>query len=161
MGSISAPLLAATSAALLALVLSNEDELWCPGLAALLLVGATLLFIACVQLTFWAKRFVITPAELESWWPHQTEERDAELEWEQRFHLRRHAVWASRARLAYNGAILLLLASLPVMLMPAQGSLSGVRLAALLLAVLGLVAEAAWVVLASFLPGVFDPVDDE
>jgi hypothetical protein len=160
MGSVSAPLLAATSAALLTLVLSIADKIRWDGLALLLLMAAALAFIGSVQLTFWAKRFVVTPAELADWWPDREAARDGELEWEQRFHQLRHGAWASRARWAYNAGILFLLAALPVMLLP-PGQVSHVshaRLAAIALACVGLIIEAVWITLASLKPGAFDPV---
>lgn len=163
MGSVSAPLLAATSAALLTFVLSIPDEIRWHGLALFLLLAAALAFVGAVQLTFWAKRFAVTPADLASWWPELAPARVHELEWEQRFHLTRHSVWASRARRAYNAGIVSLLASLPVMLVP-PGQLSHVsdaRLAAIALAAVGLVSEAAWIAAAWFGPRTLDPIIQE
>ena len=161
MGSISAPLLAATSAALLALVISASDKIRWPGLALLLLAGATLCFVAAVQLTFWAKQFVVTPSELDDWWPDRDDFQESEVEWEQRFHKERHEIWASRARLAYNAGILCFLASLPVMLLPhgSLGRISALRVAAVVVAAIGFILEAAWVTLAH--RGFFDRIGSQ
>jgi hypothetical protein len=160
MGAISAPLLAATSSALVAFVLTSETIRWA-NLALFLLMGATLSFVATVQLTFWAKRFVVTPSEIAEWWPERDEHRDPELEWEQRFHMERFGVWASRARWSYNSGILALLAALPVMLVPKVpfARVSDVRVAAVALAMVGFFLEVAWIVTASRWPRALDPFE--
>lgn len=162
MGSISAPLLAATSTALVGLVLTlGHSTIRWNNAALLLLVGSSFAFVACVQLTFWAKRFVVTPADLADWWPQRFAENDPELEWEQRFHSARFDVWANRCRFAYNTGILLLLASLPIMLVPRGkvADMSGVRLATVAVAIAAFAAEAVWIWLASQTPTRFDPID--
>lgn len=161
MGSISAPLLAATSTALLGLVLTLGDAIRWSNAALFLLVGASFAFVSAVQLTFWARRFVVTPSELAEWWPERFESRDSELEWEQRFHYERFLVWAERAKAAYNSGVLLLLASIPVMLVPKGPRLldvNHVRLAAAALALAAFLAEAVWIWLALRRPHRFDPV---
>jgi hypothetical protein len=148
MGSISAPLLAATSTALIALVVSASDKMRWPNLTLLLLMGAAAAFIACVQLTFWARRFVVTPSELAEWWPgDHSEAREKELHYEQSWHLARFLTWANRARQAYNVGILCLLGSLPGMLTP-PGHLSAIgffRAVSVLIALAALIAEAVWI----------------
>jgi hypothetical protein len=164
MGTISAPLLAATSTALLGLVLTLGDSIRWANLALLLLVSASFAFVSAVQLTFWAKRFVVTPSEIEDWWPdHDEPERHSELEWEQRFHQRRFAVWANRSRVAYNAGVLCLLASLPVMLVPKRVRLHQVndlRLAAVCIALLAFSIETVWIGFASLRPTILDPRQD-
>jgi hypothetical protein len=147
MGSISSPLLAATSAALLALVISGQDKIRWPGLALLLLAVATLCFVMTVQLTFWAKQYVVTPAELRDWWPDRL---DGEVGWEQRWHKKRHQAWADRSLVAYNVGVLAFLAALPIMLIPPGKAekISDVRLAAVAVFAAGFLLEVAWIALA-------------
>jgi len=161
MGSISAPLLAATSTALVGLVLTLGDAIRWSNAALFLLIGSSFAFVSAVQLTFWARRFVVTPSELAEWWPERFESKDSELEWEQRFHYQRFLVWADRAKAAYNSGVLLLLASLPVMLIPKGPRLwdvNHVRLATAALAVAAFAVEAGWILLALRRPQLFDSV---
>jgi hypothetical protein len=161
MGSISAPLLAATSAALLGIVLSSDDVRYAD-LGLLILALATLSFVATIQLTFWARRFAVTPTQILEWWPEASEGRLEMLRREQRHHMKRFGVWANRTRIAYNAGILLFLAALPVLLVP-QESLrdNEVRLVAVIVAVVGLLAEGAWIVGASDWTRALDPFDAE
>jgi hypothetical protein len=161
MGSISAPLLAATSAALLGLVLSNNDVRYANG-ALLILASATLSFVAAIQLNFWAKRFVVTPSQILEWWPAPSDERLEALKREQRHHMKRFGVWSNRTRGAYNVGILLFLGSIPVLLVPQEPLRdNGVRLTAVIVAIGGFLIEAAWIVGASDWARSLDPFDRE
>ncbi len=161
MGSIAAPLLAATSVALVGLVLTLGSSIRWSNVAMLLLVGSSFGFVGSVQLTFWAKRFVVTPADLADWWPDPDEARQAELEWEQRYSQARFVTWANRSRWAYNVGILCLLGALPVMLVPRDhaSSINEVRLAVIALAAGAFIVEATWIGLVMMRPEVFDRVD--
>ncbi|MBD0329640.1 MAG: hypothetical protein ICV64_06010 [Thermoleophilia bacterium] len=125
MGSIAAPLLAGLSATLAVLVIDNREEFRWPGLALFLLVAAAMFLVAAIQLTFWARRFAVTPDELRMWWPHLSDD-DTELRWEQAFHRRRQETWARRARIAYNGGLLSFLGALTVAMVP-PGCVIGYR----------------------------------
>jgi MFS family permease len=160
MGSIAAPLLAATATALFGFVLNlrPEDVRW-RNIAFLLLLLSVFAFVATIQLTFWAKRFVVTPSELAEWWPSRPSHHPETL-WEQRFAITRFDVWATRCRLAYNVGILLFLASVPLTLIP-QGSLhhlDHMRLATVFVAIGAFALEALWILLSRIKPHTLDPL---
>lgn len=148
MGSVAAPFLGGLAATLAVLVISSKGAFRWPGATLFLLVGATLAFLASVQFSFWARQYHVTPDELRMWWPELPED-DEELRWEQHRHRRKHRIWAYRARSAYNLGLLCFLAALPVALAPTR-SASEWRLAAIALAVLGLVLEMIWIGLVRF-----------
>lgn len=145
MGSIAAPFLAGISATLLLLVIQNAEAFRWPGIVLLLLVGASLFLLSALQFTFWVRRYVITPGELQAWWPSLPHD-DSELRWEQQFHRDRERAWSRRARRAYNCGLLCFLAALPVALVP-QGHIDRWRYAAIVVAVAGFTLEAVWVAL--------------
>jgi hypothetical protein len=154
-GSIAAPLLAGFSFTLVGLVLASPDRIRWPGASLVLLTTAGLCLVAAVQCAAWARRWDPTPAELLNWWPGfetlPVEARDQVYE-EQRLHASRHSCWARATRLFYNLGILSLLASVTVLLVPPKHhsvvSLWGL---AMLLALMGFLAEMAWVVTSEIL----------
>jgi hypothetical protein len=150
MGSVAAPLLAGFSIALVALVIQTSDDLRSPNLALFVFVAAALAFVACVQFTFHARSFVVTPPELEMWWSDPDDpERREQLRWEQRLYLRQHEMWARRAGHMYNIGILALLLGLVAIILPIGpiGDASRGRLLVIALAALGFSVEFAWVAL--------------
>jgi hypothetical protein len=148
MGSVAAPLLAGFSVALVALVIQGSNHFRFPNVALIVFAAAALAFIACVQFTFHARSFVVTPPELEMWWsnPDDPQTRD-QLRWEQRFYREQHDVWARRASHMYSVGVLALLLGLVVMVLPVGplGDAPVGRLLVVGLAVLGFSAEFAWV----------------
>jgi hypothetical protein len=151
MGSVAAPLLASVSAALATLVISNEKAFRCPTATLFLLVGATLALITTVQCAFRARQFAVTPAEIEQWWPIDDDSGRYLRRQYQRYHSEQHTVWAKRASKAYNVGLLCLLLALALITVP-KGALdeSVGRLAVVALAVLGALAELAWIVYTRF-----------
>jgi drug/metabolite transporter (DMT)-like permease len=150
MGSVAAPLLASVSAALTTLVISNEKAFRWPTLAVFLLVGATLALITAVQSAFRAKQYVVTPSDLEQWWPI-SDAGGVELRRQyQRYHAERHQVWATAASRAYDTGLLCFLFGLAVITTPSDfGSWSLVVAG---LAFLGALSEVAWIVYSHFRP---------
>lgn len=149
MGSVASPLLAGFSITLAVLVITNATAFRWVSATLFLLVAATLALIATVQFTFRARQYVVTPSEIEEWWPdHQEPGRRELLRREQRWHRREYESWSSRARYAYDLGLLLLLLGIAALLVPASGLhyASNGRLAAIALALAGLAAEAAWIV---------------
>jgi hypothetical protein len=150
MGAVAAPLLAGFSIALVALVIQGSSDLRYANLALLVFVAAALAFIACVQFTFHARSFVVTPPELEMWWSDSVEpDRREQLRWEQRLYFRNHEMWARRAGHMYNVGLLALLLGLVATVLPV-GPISDApvgRLLVVALAALGFSAEFAWVAL--------------
>lgn len=120
MGSISAPLLAGISIALAAVLLTGSDGTFRWLHAALFfLVLATCGLVATVQFTFRARQFVVTPDELEAWWPNSAEPgQRLTLRRIQRYHRVQFETWAWRARFAYNVGILAFALGVTAMLAP-------------------------------------------
>jgi hypothetical protein len=146
MGSIAAPLLAALCVALAVVVIAAPASFhWASG-ATVLMVGATIALVAAVQFTYRARQFVVTPEELESWWP------DSDKPWRrdmlrsiQRHHRREFKTWAFRARIAYDGGIVLFALGVAALLAPEHVMhASPGQLAPPALAITGAAAELAW-----------------
>jgi hypothetical protein len=156
MGTVAAPLLAATSGALLGLLLTSPEHFRWTGAASATLIVAVLSFVAAIELTFWAKRFDVTREQMLAWWDDASHQPRLELlAAEQEHHARRFAAWAARAGDAYDAGIVALLASITLMLVP-EGEIEPGRIAAIVLAVLGAVAELTWIGFVRRRPGRFD-----
>jgi MFS family permease len=147
MGAVAAPLLASVSAALVTLVIANEEAFRWPSLTLLLLVSATLALITTVQCAFRARQFAVTPSEIEEWWPLD-DPATLELRRQyQRYHFWNYQTWAVAASRFYNGGLLCLLFALALMTVP-QGDIGDSlgRLAVTALAFLGALSEVVWIV---------------
>jgi hypothetical protein len=144
MGTIAAPLLAGFAFAAIGLVLQVQEHLRWPDQALVLLVCTLLLFITSVQATFNARRHYVPLDEWIEWLNlAATGRRRAEL---QRLYidgLKDYAWWSQIARRSYNLAIVALLGSTAVLLVP-DGGLGPWRAAAVGVAALGSVGEIAW-----------------
>jgi hypothetical protein len=132
--------------------MENEGSFGWANAALLLLVGATLAFLACLQCSFWAKLYVSTPAEIEMWWGAEAEAARERMHGEQHADMAAHRRWANRVRRSYNAGLLAFLLGLTACLIPAGGlaDASGGRQAVVVLAALGLVLEVAWMVRTRF-----------
>jgi hypothetical protein len=146
MGTIAAPLLASVSIALVAVVLTSESAFRWVSAVLLLLVLAAGAFIATVECSFMARQYVVTPSELEDWWPDSAEPgRRKSLRREQRYYLSRFRSWTVRARFAYNTGILALSLGVVALLVP-TGCVSDGRRVVITLAALAFLVELAWIV---------------
>lgn len=147
MGTIAAPLLGGFSLAAMVqtLTLKPGDARW-PDAALLLFLLAATLFIGAMQAMFWAREYQVSPQEIKSWWP-DAEDRLAMLRVEQVKHAAGFKMWSNRARVAYNAALLCLLAGLTVLVVPPEshGHVLALRWAAVMVGVLAFLAEAAWI----------------
>jgi protein-S-isoprenylcysteine O-methyltransferase Ste14 len=143
-GTVAAPLLAGFSFTLLTLVVQNPGNVARPDLTLLLLVGAGLAMIFTVQFGAWARQLEARPSDYREWWPDADDDRGLVREHSRA--ARQHARWASRTRLSYNIGILLLLAAVVVLLLPPGDSVSlaSARGWAVVVAIAGLLGEAAW-----------------
>lgn len=145
MGSVAAPLLASVSAALATLVIPNERAFRWPELTVLLLIAATLTLITAVQCAFRARQYVVTPADLEQWYPI-SDASGIELRRQmQRYHVQKHEAWATWASRFYNAGLLCLLLGLALITLP-PGHIGNERLVVAVLAFLGVASEVAWIV---------------
>jgi hypothetical protein len=109
MGTIAAPLLASVCIALIAIVLTSTAAFRWTNATLLLLVVAAGSFVATVECSFIARQYVVTPSDLEDWWPDRdVPERREMLRREQRYYVSQFRVWSGKARLAYNVGVLAL-----------------------------------------------------
>lgn len=146
MGTIAAPLLASVSIALIAVVLSSASAFRLVNPVLLLLVLAAAALIATVEFSFLARQYVVTPSEMEDWWPdHEAPLRRTALRREQRYHVAQFRSWTVRARRAYNTGILALSLGVALLVVP-HGHISLGRAVVIIAAGLAFAAELAWVV---------------
>jgi hypothetical protein len=146
MGAIAAPLLASVSIALVAVALSSASAFRLVSGALLLLVFAAAAFVAAVECSFIARQYVVTPSQLEEWWPDFRDQRRLDLlRREQRYFKDRFKLWSNRARCAYDAGLLGLGLGVTALLVP-QGQIDFLRVCAIGLAAAAVVCEAAWIV---------------
>jgi hypothetical protein len=150
LGGFAAPLLAATSFTMTALLLptlssTSKNFVRWPDAALTLFVAGGLAQIAAVQATMWARRYDTSPDELSQWFPDEVlDGRPSEwLRNVQDGTLEQSQLWANRTRLAYHLGILLLLAGLTTTVVP-PGSMSLSRWVLVTTACSGLVGELCW-----------------
>lgn len=157
LGGFAAPLLAAASFTMTALLLPTLSSVpqsfarW-PDAALTLFVASGLAQIATVQAAMWARRYDTFPEELAHWYPDEVLD-GRPTEWLRAFqhnNLELSKRWANRTRFAYHVGILLLLGGLAVTVVPA-GHMTVSRWVLVTTACLGLVGELSWVVGALFL----------
>jgi MFS family permease len=146
-GTTAAPLLAGFTITLIGLVINRSVELRWPDIALLFLTSAAVCLLVAVQCAYSARQYVVTPAELEAWWP----DHDAKGRWEQirgiQFgHAELFARWVKRFRISYHAGILFVLAAITVVLIPKHSfNLGSARAAAVAVAALGTLVEALWI----------------
>ncbi|SEF57964.1 hypothetical protein SAMN04489712_101489 [Thermomonospora echinospora] len=140
---IAAPLLAAAAVTVIGVIVQQPSSLAWPSLALTLLVLSAIALIAAVQLGFWARAHVVTPAELAEWWPMLKPEdrwrRVRETQWRAAAHYRR---WDDATRYAYSAGIVLLWLGIGVALVPDDPSVY--RWVPAVLAWLAALAEIIW-----------------
>ena len=149
-GSLVAPLLAAASFTLVALVLQSATPFgrW-QDLALLLLVAAGLAEVFAVQSVIWTRRYMATPDELKQWYPDDfTHNGERPTQWllnVQGDNDQNARKWADRSRRWINAGISLLLAGIGVGVVPI-GHISLMRWAVVTVAWTGVAVEACWVI---------------
>jgi len=151
-GTVAAPLLAGFSITFVGLILSASDgasiPLREPALAVLVL--AALLLLGCVQCAFWARLYTVTPQDLMPWWPDlhggstNAQLRHRQIRGAQWRYAHLSELWLERARWTYHGGILALLASVALVLVPANHHLAW-RWLSVGVTGLGFFAELYWV----------------
>jgi hypothetical protein len=123
MGGVAAPVLGGFSlaAVVTTLTLKSSDLRW-RDVTLLLFFLAAVLFIATLQATFWARAYQTNPSEIKSWWPDadNNPERLNMLRREQAYSAAGFGMWANRAVVIYDSALLLLLAALTTLAVPAE-----------------------------------------
>jgi len=153
-GTVAAPLLAGFALTLIGLILGlgspETMPLREPAVVPLLIAVVSLL--ACVQCTFWAKQYAVTPTQILEWWPDAESGRTGAAPRQEmlRRDQRRYAVlvrrWQGVSAWTYDAGILALLGSLPLVLAPPPGWTQPWRWLAVSLAGLAFLGELYWVV---------------
>jgi hypothetical protein len=136
--------------------------------ALLVLMAAVASLLAAIQCAYSARRYMVLPDELTSWWPGVMDERNprreallGQLQNEQFAHRLLHTQWADRFRFTYHVGIVLMLAGLAVVLIPparvtstgagqtsptvAQADVTTIRWLVVGLAAAAAVAELVWI----------------
>jgi hypothetical protein len=149
MGSVAAPVLAGFSLAVAVFLVEGHETAGWTSAALILLVFAALAFIAAMQFTFHARRFAVTPPEIEMWWPDaDNADRRTQLSREQRGDYARHRSWATWAGRAYDAGMVAFLLGTTAALMPPGGlaDASAGRILVCAFGAVGVVAEIAWII---------------
>lgn len=150
MGTIASPLLAGfcLAAIVQTVTLTTSDARW-PSVALLLFMLAAALFIATLQVMFWARRYQVSPSELKAWWPDADDPRRyRKLQQIQKHHAAGFRTWATRARITYRAAQLCLAAGLTMIAVPPEsaGQLSVFRWVAVGVGAAAFVSQVIWIV---------------
>jgi hypothetical protein len=148
MGTVAAPLLAGVSAALVALVIQNEEAFEWANASLLALIAAVFGFLATVQCAFRARQYAVTPPEIEAWHATPIGAGSREImRREQRYYYAEHERWSDLASYAYDFGLLFFLVGVTAATVP-NGGLSAAsdgRLAVFALALAGVVGEFIWI----------------
>lgn len=144
-----APLLAGFCLTVVTLIIQQPGQFRFPGATLLLLSGAIVLLLTCVQCGFWARQYFASPDEAASWFPDYdtSRERQDKVQEEQRNNYAFYLRWANRARLTYAAGIVAVYCALAASLVPTSEA-DDVRLrgVAALVFALAAVAEILWTV---------------
>ncbi len=140
MGTVAAPFLAGIAIALAVLVISSPQDFGAEGITLFALVAAAVALIGCAECAFVARQYVVTPSQLDEWWPDAgaTQLADEQSQAVDAFEL-----WAAWARRLYNVGMIGLAAGVAAALVP-HGGLNHAqpwRLAAFALALAAVLAE--------------------
>ena len=167
-GTVAAPLLAGFTITLMGLVVDTSNNgIRHRDTALLVLMAAVAFLLAAIQCAYSARRYMVLPDELTSWWPAvndpENRGRDSllrQLQDEQFAHRLLQTQWADRFRFTYHMGIVLMLAGLAVVLIPpsaanpgpgqaaqtvAHADISTIRWLAIVLAGGSAVAELIWI----------------
>jgi hypothetical protein len=144
MGTVAAPILAGFAVAgTLELLSSSYRSRW-PELTLLLLLVAAATLVASMQFAFRSRQFVVTPTELEAWWPAADDWQVELMRREQREHASLHLRWAQRARLTYNAGLLCFILGIGAALVP-EGEVPSGRVLVLAVVALAFGGELTWI----------------
>ena len=160
-GTVAAPLLAGFTITLIGLVVDTSNQgIRHRDTALLALMAAAASLLAAIQCAYSARRYMVVPDELTSWWPDAKDHPETQLrrrQEEQFAHRLLHTQWATRFRVVYHVGIILMLAGLTVLLIPPeaarpvtgqtvpQADVSTVRWLAIGLAGASAVGEVIWI----------------
>lgn len=155
-GTVAAPLLAGFSLTSLVLVLqgiSDPDQVdrayaGPAELCIVLLAAAAVVLVFAVQLAMHARGNQVTPSQVFEWWATDPTRPDPSAVGDLRDHLIRNRTWSARAGTAYNAGVVLLLAAIPLLLVPTGpvADVSAGRWAAVAVGVVAFLAEVGWIV---------------
>jgi hypothetical protein len=147
-GTLAAPVLAGFAITMIVFVIQAGGDSRAPGVALALLAAAVVALVGSVQAAFIARMYLVRPSELLEWWPdHAEEARMAALRREQTKLSVQYEWWANTFRRSFNVGLLLLIAAVAVVIMPAAHSHHQVaRWVGCAILAAGFCGELAWVV---------------
>jgi len=132
MSAIAAPLLAGFSLTLAGAIASSSQSFRWPGIDLVPLVLAIVLFVACIQFGFHARMHLYSAADVRDWrpdvfeWiaarPQASQPFSDALKAQQADDYQRWNRWETRARLAYNLAIVVLAAGVALTMAPSHAA---------------------------------------
>ena len=143
MGAVAAPLLAGFAFTAVALILSSPERFRWVNLTLILLVLAAFALIAALQFAFRARLYVVTPSEIEEWWPDADAATREELRRVQRQHRVNYRLWSNSARNADNVGLVFFMAGFTSALVQ-PGSVDAGRRVAAIIAALCVTGEICW-----------------
>jgi hypothetical protein len=133
-------------------IVQQPSSLAWPSPALALLVLAAIALITSVQCGFWARHYVVTPAEIAAWWPMMDPKdrwnRVREVQWHAAHHYQR---WDRYTRITYAAGIVALWLGVGVALVPDHPS--AYRWVPVALAWSAALAEVVWSLAALADPG--------
>lgn len=146
MGTVAAPLLAGFAITVATLVVTSANSLRWPGACLVAAVTASVMLLVSVQLTFWARQALVTPAVVREWWDDvDTVDGRAARVREMGGFVRVHRWYAAGARHAYDLGIALLLLAVTLLLLPTDHARQpALRWAAVGVSALATLSEALW-----------------
>jgi hypothetical protein len=147
-GAVAAPLLAGFSLTVAILLLPNISKAnrtfgRFGNLSLGLLLAAAILLVMAVQCAMTARSYQVTPQELLSWWGRPDGPPTPVMLTNQDLHAQKNARWGGWTRRTYNLGIVLLLAALPLTILPPGNIPTGRWLVAAIAAV-GFLVEFIW-----------------
>jgi hypothetical protein len=147
MGGVAAPFLAGIAIALAVLVISSPEHFGAENVALCALVLAAVGLVGCAECTFVARKYAVTPSQLEEWWPDPDPDQLAD---EQHKAAATFTRWAACARAFYDIGIVALTVGVAAALVPHVGLNSAPpwRLASFALAIAAVFAEIMAVLIA-------------
>jgi hypothetical protein len=146
---VGTPIMAGFTVTLIGLVVTTPLSVRYPGLALALLTAAALALIAAIEFAFFARQWDVTPAQIAEWLPGTPLHR--QMMW-QRMHRKGFTTWAARFSRFQRFGVLLLLAGISFVLVPA-GPIGAGRALAIGIAGVGFVAEVIWIAATTLLAG--------
>jgi hypothetical protein len=150
-GTVASPLLAGFSLASVVVISEDSGNFRWPGIGILALSVAAILFLAALEASFNARRFIWSAADVAAWWPEikrgSTDEDNLRAQQTWAFGLWEN--WVRWARRMYNGGVLALFIGLSSAIPPPPGAHTeaALRWVAAGVVFMAFIAELVWMII--------------